>query len=351
VMAQALAGLEHFLIEDEDTILLQPAMSPVWDTAYVTLALSEAGLEPEHPALVQAAQWLLDRQVLVAGDWQVKRPNTSPGAWSFEFHNRFYPDVDDSTLVSMALHRVNIPATQRKLQAVDRAIDWILDMQGRSGGWAAFDVDNDLEMLAHIPFADFMTPLDPVSVDLTAHVVELLAELPPSRHNGALPRALGYIYRAQQEDGAWCGRWGVNTIYGTAAALMGLAAAGEDTHHPRIRRAVSWLADHQNTDGGWGESCHSYEDVRFQGVGDSTASQTAWAILGLLSAAEIGRMTVEKGVAYLLRMQSNDGRWHEEAFTGTGFPRAFYLRYHMYPQYFPLLALARYQKALKTRRE
>jgi squalene-hopene/tetraprenyl-beta-curcumene cyclase len=343
-MARGLEGMEGFIVEEDDTMRLQPAVSPVWDTAYATIALREAGLPPDHPALVQAAGWLLEKQVLCGGDWQVKRPHAEPGGWAFEFENDRYPDIDDSVLVPMALLTVQTPDPDRKREAVARAVDWVLDMQSRQGGWAAFDVDNDMEMLAHIPFADFMTPLDPVSVDVTAHVVELLGRLEYDAAHSALQHAVTYLRREQQENGTWFGRWGVNYIYGTAAVLMALREIGEDPEGDAVRRAVRWLKQHQDQDGGWGESCRSYEDPSLQGVGPSTASQTAWALLGLLAAGEARDSAVHSGIAYLLGTQQSDGHWDEPFFTGAGFPGAFYLKYHMYPIYFPLIALARYQK-------
>ena len=343
VVAQGLAGLEGFIIETESSMLLQPAVSPVWDTAYSVIALRESGLAADHPALITAGRWLIDQQVLVGGDWQEKRPDVEPGAWAFEFENDNYPDVDDSALVSTALGMVRLPEEEEKTQAIDRAVRWVLSMQGRNGGWAAFDVDNDSVILAHIPFADFMTPLDPVSVDVTAHVVELLSRLGYPRKHKALERALRYVRNEQEENGAWLGRWGVNYIYGTAAALMALREAGEDLRHESIRRAVRWLERHQNEDGGWGESCLSYEDTSAQATGPSTASQTAWAVLGLLSGETASDSAVADGVEFLLQTQCSDGVWDEAYFTGTGFPRAFYLGYHMYPIYFPLMALARFE--------
>lgn len=351
VMARGIAGLEDFIEDEGPAMLLQPAGSPVWDTAYTVIALRRAGLPPDHPALVRAARWLLGQQVLVKGDWQVKRPHTRPGAWAFEFENDLYPDIDDSSLVPMALDLVETPEEGHKAQAIELAVDWVLAMQSKNGGWGAFDVDNDKEMLAHIPFADFMTPLDPVSADVTAHVVELLARLEYSRDHPALRRALGYLYGEQEEDGSWYGRWGVNYVYGTGAVLAALREVGDDPQAERIRKAVHWLKEHQNDDGGWGETCRSYEDASYHGVGPSTASQTAWALLGLLAAGEKQDAAVTWGVEYLLQTQRQDGGWDEEAFTGTGFPRAFYLRYHMYPLHFPLMALARYKEATLERRD
>lgn len=346
-MVKGLEGMEGFIVEDDDNMRLQPAVSPVWDTAYTTLALREAGLPADHPALCQAASWLLGKQVLCDGDWRVKRPHTEPGGWAFEFENDRYPDIDDSVLVAMALLATETSDPARKREAVARAVDWVLDMQSRQGGWAAFDVDNHMEMLAHIPFADFMTPLDPVSVDVTAHVVELLARLGYDPSRPALERAVTHIRREQQQNGAWFGRWGVNCVYGTFAALMALREVGEVPQEETMRRAAAWLKQHQNEDGGWGESCRSYEDGELQGVGPSTASQTAWALLGLLAAGEVHHPAVGRGIAYLLDTQQGDGRWNEPFFTGTGFPGAFYLKYHLYPIYFPLLALARYQRMIQ----
>ena len=344
VVARGLQGMEDFIIVDDGAMRLQPAVSPVWDTAYATIALREAGLPPDHPALVKAANWLLGKQVLSDGDWQVKRPRVKPGGWAFEFENDRYPDIDDSVLVPTALLAVQAPDPDRKREAIARAVDWVLNMQSRQGGWAAFDVDNDMEMLAHIPFADFLTPLDPASVDVTAHVVELLGRLGYNPAHPALQRAVRYMRSEQQENGAWFGRWGVNYIYGTSAALMALREVGEDPQEDTMRKAVGWLKQHQNQDGGWGESCRSYEDQGLQGVGPSTASQTAWALLALLAAGEVRDPAVCRGITYLLGTQQSDGRWDEAFFTGTGFPRAFYLKYHMYPIYFPLIALARYHK-------
>ena len=350
VVAKGIAGMEDFIVEGDGVMRLQPAVSPVWDTAYTIQALHNSGLEPNHPALLRAAQWLLQKQILTSGDWKVKRPHAEPGGWAFEFENELYPDVDDSVLAPMALLLVEIPEPGRKEQAIKRAVRWVLSMQSKTGGWAAFDVDNDKQVLRHIPFADFMTPLDPVSVDVTAHVVELLGRLENGRGHPALTHALQYLYREQGENGAWFGRWGVNYIYGTAAALMALPEVGEEPQAEAIRRAVRWLKEHQNADGGWGETCRSYEDIRWQGVGPSTASQTAWALLGMLAAGEECSSEVSKGIAYLLRTQRSNGSWDEEAFTGTGFPRAFYLRYHMYPIYFPLMALGRYRRLTQLRR-
>ena len=345
VISLGLAGLEGFIVEDAYTLRLQPAVSPVWDTAWAVLALRESGLEATHPALRTAATWLLDQEVRVAGDWRVKNPTAKPGCWAFELENDLYPDVDDTALVARALHRVQLPEAGEKAKAaaIARGLAWTLAMQSRDGGWAAFDRDNNKRILTHIPFADFMSPLDPTCADVTAHVVELLAEL---EYNGpALTRALHYLERTQEDNGSWYGRWGVNYLYGTSLALTALAVAGRAQGEGRIQEAISWLLSRQNADGGWGESCQSYEERAPTGVGVSTPSQTAWVLMGLIAAGEAANPAVRAGIQYLLRIQEEDGSWNENCFTGTGFPRAFYLRYDLYRVYFPLLALARYRAA------
>jgi squalene-hopene/tetraprenyl-beta-curcumene cyclase len=338
-IAHGLAGLEDFILEDDTTLRLQPAMSPVWDTAWAVLALRESGLGADHPALQRAGSWLLKQEIRHSGDWQVKNPRLEPGGWAFEFYNNCYPDLDDTPLVARALASVQLSEKdeRKKAAAIRRALHWVLGMQSKDGGWAAFDRDNDQEALAHVPFADFMSPLDPTCADVTAHVVEFLGE-----QGVPLEGALNYLKRTQGRDGAWYGRWGVNYLYGTGLALSSLAAAGEASRQAYIARAAAWLTARQNADGGFGETCRSYDNPTRRGSGPSTASQTAWALLGLLAAEQ--SEAAEKGISYLLRSQQPDGNWEEEAYTGTGFPRAFYLRYDLYRSYFPLLALARYRK-------
>ncbi len=345
VMRKGLEGLEGFILEDDERgFRLQPAVSPIWDTAWAIIALRDSGLPPDHPALLRAVRWLLQKEIRVRGDWAVKNPQLEPGGWAFEFENNCYPDIDDSAIVPLGLLRVRLPHPEeaQKLQAVRRAAGWVAGMQGRDGGWAAFDKDNDKRMLAYIPFADFVTPLDPASPDVTSHAVEFLSAMDGFQEQ--VRKGVRYLKKAQEADGAWFGRWGVNYIYGTGLALPALKAAGEDARSPHVQRAVGWLKAHQNEDGGWGESCASYEDPSLRGQGPSTASQTAWALLGLIAAGEARSLEAQKGVRFLIETQQEDGSWQEEAFTGTGFPRAFYLRYHLYPVYFPLLALARYQR-------
>jgi squalene-hopene/tetraprenyl-beta-curcumene cyclase len=349
VVARALAGLEGFIVEDDSVLRLQPAVSPVWDTALALIALRDSGLAADHPAAVKASRWLLGQQILTGGDWQVKNPHTEPGAWAFEFENDFYPDVDDSTIVPLALSMVRLPEDTARTRAIERGVRWTLSMQSSTGGWAAFDMNNNSEMLAHIPFADFMTPLDPSTVDVTAHVVELMGRLKYDQDHPAMRKALNYIWAEQKEDGSWFGRWGVNHIYGTAGVLIALREAQQDVQQERVRKAADWLKEHQHAEGGWGESCYSYEDPCFEGSCPSTASQTAWALLGLLAAGEEEHPAVARGIQFLLTQQRNDGGWDEELFTGTGFPCAFYLKYHLYPIYFPLMALARYRNAMQAR--
>jgi len=347
VIARGLDGLESFIVEDDSTFRMQPATSPVWDTAWAVISLCESGLAADHPSLVSAARWLLNEEIQVGGDWQVKNPKTKPGCWAFEFENDLYPDIDDTAVVPRALMKVRLPdgEEERKAKAVERGLRWVLSMQSKDGGWAAFDLNNDLNILAHVPFADFMTPLDPTSPDVSAHAIELLAER--NEKSASLEQALSYIRRIQENDGAWYGRWGVNYIYGTGLVLASLGAAGEDMEQSHIRQAVSWLESHQNEDGGWGETCLSYEQPGHRGVGPSTASQTAWALLGLIAAGEAASPASRKGVNYLTKTQREDGSWREDAYTGTGFPKAFYLRYDLYRIYFPLMALARYRASLK----
>ena len=343
VITRGLAGIENFIVEDETTLRLQPAVSPVWDTAWTIIALRESGLTGNHPSLRKAAHWLLGKEIRTPGDWQRKNPSTPPGGWAFEFENNQYPDLDDSSVVPRALMKVELSqaAEKYKAGAIQRAVDWTLDMQSKDGGWAAFDRDNDRQVLTEVPYVDFMSPLDPTCPDVTAHVVELLSEI--DSQNQAQVRALDYLYATQEPDGAWFGRWGVNYIYGTGFVLSCLRAAGVALDSPQIKHAVAWLVSIQNSDGGWGETCGTYQDPTQRGLGASTASQTAWALIGLLAAGEGDSSSVQAGVENLLTLQAQDGSWPEAGYTGTGFPRIFYLRYDYYRIYFPLIALTRYR--------
>jgi squalene-hopene/tetraprenyl-beta-curcumene cyclase len=346
VIAKGLRGLERFLVEDEESLWLQPAMSPVWDTAWATVALADSGVAPDHPALVRAARWLLHEQVRVPGDWVVKTPGVPPGGWAFEFDNDHYPDIDDTALAARALLQVRLPEPeeQAKREAIDRGLRWILAMQNENGGWAAFDRENNLKLLTHIPFADFITPLDPDSPDIVAHVLELFGEI--GYGGKELDRALRYLQAQQHSDGAWYGRWGVNYIYGTSLVLAAECLLTRRLPESSVRRAAAWLKSHQNADGSWGETCQSYDDPACRGIGPGTASQTGWALLGLIAADEAGSDAVRKGIRYLVRTQNADGAWTETACTGTGFPGTFYLRYGLYRLYFPLLALSRFSQAI-----
>ena len=348
VMRKGLEGFERFAIEEGDTWRVQSCVSPVWDTALSMIALLDSGLPPDHPALIKAGRWLLGKQVLHSGgDWQIKMKGTKclPGGWPFEFENDLYPDTDDTAVVMLALLRTELPQAEKQ-RALERGLQWLLAMQSRCGGWGAFDKDNTKRFITQIPFADFGAVIDPPSVDVTAHVLELLGELGYDSSSKAVRRALSYIKREQEPDGSWFGRWGVNYIYGTGAVLPALAALGEDMSQPYIRQAVEWLFTHQNEDGGWGETPASYKDPSLRGQGPSTASQTAWALLALLAADETENRAVERGIAYLIRTQREDGSWDEPHFTGTGFPGDFMINYHLYRHYFPLMALGRYRRAL-----
>jgi squalene-hopene/tetraprenyl-beta-curcumene cyclase len=340
--AREIARLGGYEIEQGDTVRVQPCISPVWDTAIALVSLAEAGLDPSHPALVRCARWLLDNQILGPGDWQVKNRDAEPGGWAFEFKNELYPDVDDTAFVLMALQRVAYPDRARMESAIRRGLAWMLSMQNRDGGWASFDRDNHRTLLTHIPFADHNAMIDPSTADLTARVIECLGRFGWNAAHPAIQRALAFLKKDQTAECAWYGRWGVNYIYGTSGVLRALEAFGLSSNED-CRRAAAWLRSVQNPDGGFGESIASYDDAGLKGMGRSTPSQTAWAIIGLLAAAGPDDPAVERAVAYLIEHQNPDGSWDEEEFTGTGFPRVFYLKYHLYRNSFPLYALARYQ--------
>lgn len=343
--AREIGHLADFEIEEADTLRLQPCVSPVWDTAVTMFSLLEAGLPPDHPALVKAAGWLLDKQVLGGGDWQVRNPGVEPGGWAFEYRNDFYPDVDDTAFVLMALQRVSYPDRARMEQALRRGTAWTLEMQNRDGGWGAFDRNNDSVFLTRVPFADHNAMIDPSTGDLTARVLEYLGRSKWPASDPRIQRAVGFLRRDQSPEGPWYGRWGVNYIYGTSGALRALETLGLQKE-PECQRAAAWLRAVQNPDGGFGESCASYDDPELKARGQSTASQTAWALVGLLAAGDPGENAVKQAVSYLLEQQRENGAWAESAFTGTGFPRVFYLKYHLYRNVFPLYALARYRNII-----
>jgi squalene-hopene/tetraprenyl-beta-curcumene cyclase len=343
VMARGIAGLlGDFGLHEDGSFTVQPCLSPIWDTALAVTGLREAGLPATHPALVSAGNWMLEREIRGPGDWCVKVKDTPPGGWAFEFHNENYPDTDDTAEVLIALRLLDLGGAVEG--PTMRANRWLRAMQSRNGGWGSFDRDNTREFVTNIPFADFGATLDQPTEDVTAHVIEWLLLDGATSSDPAVREGLRYLHETQEPDGSWFGRWGVNYVYGLGAALPALDAAGEDPRSARFRRAVRWLVEHQNTDGGWGESCRSYDEPGLRGMGPSTASQTAWAVLALLAAGEIDSRAVERGIAYLVATQLSDGDWDEPYFTGTGFPRDFMLNYHMYRNYWPLWALGRYRR-------
>jgi squalene-hopene/tetraprenyl-beta-curcumene cyclase len=335
VMRAGLAGLDRFTIDDEAGRRIEACQSPVWDTALAVTALADAGLAPGDEVLVRAGDYLVGQEVRVRGDWSVRRPLLTPGGWAFEFENDNYPDVDDTAEVVLALGRTSVAVAG----ADERALAWVEGMQCRDGGWASFDVDNVQTLCRELPFCDFGELIDPPSADVTAHVVEMLAAR--GRDRRVIERGVAWLRGAQEPDGSWFGRWGANHVYGTGAVLPALAAAGVAGADPAVRRAVAWLESHQNDDGGWGEDLRSYRDPSYRGRGHSTASQTAWALLGLL-AADGESLAIERGVDFLVDTQREDGSWDEPWFTGTGFPGDFYINYHLYRLIFPVTALGRY---------
>jgi squalene-hopene/tetraprenyl-beta-curcumene cyclase len=347
VIERGLKAVDNFAIETENSYCVQPCVSPVWDTAWAIRALIDSGFAPNDPAIVKAGEWLIEKQILDYGDWNVKNKQGKPGAWAFEFENRFYPDVDDSAVVVMALHQAKLRNEELKKQAIDRALNWIATMQCKPGGWAAFDLDNDQEWLNSVPYGDLKAMIDPNTADVTARVLEMLGACNLSIQPDNLEKSLDYLLKEQEIEGCWFGRWGVNYIYGTSGVLSALALINPLKYARDINQGAAWLVKVQNSDGGWGETCFSYNDPSLKGKGDSTASQTAWALIGLIAAGEatdkLAIDSIAKGINYLLETQKLDGTWDEEYFTGTGFPCHFYLKYHLYQQYFPLMALGRYQ--------
>ena len=334
----------QLMVDDERGFYMQPCFSPVWDTAIAACALAESE-EHSNGDLRQTVDWLISKEIRQQGDWSVKRPRAVPSGWAFEFNNEFYPDVDDTAMVLLAME--NIEGSDRAKQSAceKRAIDWLLAMQGKDGGWAAFDVDNNWSVLSHVPFADHNAMLDPSCPDITGRVLEALAHRGLAGNHPASKRAVDYLLRVQEADGSWYGRWGVNYLYGTFLALRGLRAAGLSENEPGIQRSLEFVRAYQNRDGGWGESCASYDEGRFIS-NPSTPSQTAWAILALLAGSDTRSESVYNAVEYLVGSQRPDGTWDEEYCTGTGFPSVFYLAYTDYRNTFPLLALATYRKAM-----
>ncbi|HEY9907724.1 MAG TPA: squalene--hopene cyclase [Thermosynechococcaceae cyanobacterium] len=351
IVHRGLQAVDRFAIETEECYRVQPCVSPVWDTALVLRSLVDSGLKPDHPALVRGGEWLLEKQILDYGDWAIKNRQGKPGGWAFEFDNRFYPDVDDTAVVVMALHALQLPNEALKQAAIDRAIAWIASMQCRPGGWAAFDIDNDQDWLNAIPYGDLKAMIDPNTADVTARVLEMVGKRGGvGVSTDRIDRALAYLRQEQEPEGCWFGRWGVNYIYGTSGVLAALALVAPQTHRSQIEHGAAWLVKCQNRDGGWGESCRSYNNPGLKGQGISTPSQTAWALIGLLAAGEatetFARDAIDQGIEHLLKTQRSDGTWEETEFTGTGFPCHFYLNYHLYRQHFPLTALGRYRSLM-----
>ena len=374
-MEQGFAGFEAFAIEDDETCTVQACMSPVWDTCLAQIALLDSGVANDDPMVQRSTRWLMEQQITNGGDWQVNTKNVQPGGWAFEFHNDNYPDIDDVSEVIIALNAGRLAPhedTERD-NAIELGVAWLSAMQSKNGGWAAFDKDNNAKYITKLPFSDFGESLDPPSADVTAHIIEMFGKLGYQRNSPVVRRGYDYLLAEQEEDGSWFGRWGVNYIYGIGAALPALAAIGEDMSQEYVRRGVDWLMACQNDDGGWGESCGSYVDPDLRGVGSSTASQTAWALLALLAAGDGDSDQVHGGVNYLVKSQKDDGSWDEPYFTGTGFPgygvgekpenlpkhgesrhqglempAGFMINYHLYRNYWPLSALGRYASYTKA---
>lgn len=341
-------SVRALLVDHGDEVYCQPCVSPIWDTGLAGHAMMEAGSGPDpidrketEEKMAKAAEWLRDRQILdVKGDWAINRPDLEPGGWAFQYRNDYYPDVDDTAVVGMLLHRQNDPAND---EAIERARKWIVGMQSTNGGWGAFDVDNDKELLNHIPFSDHGALLDPPTADVTARCVSFLAQLGYAEDRPVIERALEYLRGDQEKDGSWFGRWGTNYIYGTWSVLCALNAAGVSHDDPMVVRAVEWLRSVQRPDGGWGEGCESYEDGPRGQYKESLPSQTAWAVLGMMAVGRRDDPAVVRGIAWLSKQQGENGEWEEDPYNAVGFPKVFYLKYHGYRQFFPLLAVSRYR--------
>ena len=392
-VATALRELEKLTIHTGDRSHLEPCRSPVWDTAISVIALREAGVSADAAPLRMAIDWLLSKEVRQRGDWSVRKPEVEPAGWYFEFNNEFYPDIDDTIMTTMALAKclpgdshaawtaefVPGETSPRKapdndkvntvifgtttsgsratadvdrmgpmLKSIERAVRWISAMQCRDGGWAAFDADNDRELFTRVPFADHNAMIDPPTADITARTLEMYGRLGVGQQHDTLQRAIKFVWNDQQFDHSWYGRWGVNYIYGTWQVLVGLTAIGVPANDPRLQAGAGWLKKTQQPCGGWGETPRSYDEPDLRGTGTPTASQTAWALMGLMAVSDIDSEEIHRGIQFLIDTQQPDGTWHEPEFTGTGFPRVFYLRYHLYPHYFPLMALGRYASLRKS---
>ena len=342
IYAKAEKDFARLFVDDPEDFRIQPCLSPVWDTAITIISLVESGLSPEHPALRKAGDWLVNKEVRIRGDWSENNSYPQASGWAFEYNNIYYPDTDDTAMVLMALRLIQPKDHQALSEIFRRALDWQLSFQCRDGGWAAFDKNVTTHWLEDMPFADHNAILDPTCSDLTARTLELLGYIGFNPNARSVRDAMQYLIDTQDEDGSWYGRWGVNYIYGTWQVLRGLRAIGQDMTQDWILRGRDWLESCQNNDGGWGETCGTYENPSTKGIGESTASQTAWAIMGICACGDLDRASIQRGLRYLLSSQNPDGSWDEEQITGTGFPRVFYLKYDMYRQNFPLLALATY---------
>ncbi len=337
--------LQH---ETGESVRCEPCFSPVWDTAIVAMCLRESGVAADHSQMQKAANWLIDREIRFKGDWIHKNPvKVEPSGWVFEFSNEWNPDVDDTAMVILALRKIALADRKRRDDSIQRGMNWMMAFQCRDGGWAAFDKDCTKGILEKVPFADHNAMLDPECADITARILELLGYEGWDLQHPQIKDALDYVKGQQEDDGSWYGRWGVNYIYGTWQVCRGLAALGLDMAQPWLTRARAWLESVQHEDGGWGERCNTYDDPVFKGQGPSTASQTAWAVMGLLAFGDPDRESVRRGIEYLVRTQNPDGSWTEDEVTGTGFPKVFYLKYDMYRNAWPLLALATYRKVLR----
>jgi len=345
--AIARKSVENLLVIKDHEAYCQPCVSPVWDTALVAHALMETRDEAAQKAVARSLEWLKPLQVLeVKGDWAEEKPDVRPGGWAFQYRNDYYPDLDDTAVVVMAMDRGSTRGLYK--DAIARGAEWVEGLQSRDGGWGAFDADNSYTYLNNIPFADHGALLDPPTEDVSGRCVGMMAQLGAGKDDPRMKAGVDYLIRTQREDGSWWGRWGVNYIYGTWSALAGLNGAGLSADHPTMKKGAGWLVEIQNPDGGWGENCDSYKlDYKGYEPAPSTASQTAWALLGLMAAGQVDHPAVVRGVNYLKATQETDGLWSQPHYTGGGFPRVFYLNYHGYPKFFPLWALARYRN-LKT---
>lgn len=343
---EVLKNLEH---ETPNSVRIEPCFSPVWDTAIVAIAMRESGVPANHPSMVNACNWLISKEIRFRGDWVYKNPvDVEPSGWVFEHENKWYPDVDDTAMVLLALRLIPTDKIQTRDECYKRGLNWMVTFQCKDGGWAAFDKDCTRSILEKVPFADHNAMLDPECPDITARILEVLGKESWDLDHPQIAKALDYLRRTQEEDGSWYGRWGVNYIYGTWQVLRGLASLGVNFSEPWIQKAKDWLISVQNDDGGWGERCNTYDDPVYKGQGPSTPSQTAWAVMGLLAFEDPDEPALRDGVEFLIQNQNPDGTWTEHETTGTGFPKVFYLKYDLYRISWPLLALGNFQSLLKT---